>query len=102
MWKASVARLVRSEMPTIAYEGDEADSAIERALSANGSDAHVIVRRVPNCRAARFRGACVDAKRAHHQARVIQGGAAVHSDLGTIKPLQTRPGARLGAIRYDI
>ena len=39
LWKASVARLVLYEMPTIAYEGGEADSAIERALSANGSDA---------------------------------------------------------------
>ena len=38
LWKASVARLVLSEMPTIADEGAEADLAIERALSANGSE----------------------------------------------------------------
>ena len=39
LWKASVARLVLSEMPTIADEAAETDLAIKRALSANGSDA---------------------------------------------------------------
>jgi len=38
LWKASVARLVLSEMPTMADKAAEADLAIERALSANGSE----------------------------------------------------------------
>ena len=38
LWKASVARLVLSEMPTIADKGAEADLATGRALSANGSE----------------------------------------------------------------
>ena len=38
LWKASVARLVVSEMPMIADEDGQADSAVERALSANGSE----------------------------------------------------------------
>ena len=38
LWKASVARLVLSEMPTIADEVAQADLATGRALSANGSE----------------------------------------------------------------
>ena len=38
LWKASVARLVLFEMPMIADEDGQADSAVERALSANGSE----------------------------------------------------------------
>ena len=38
LWKASVARFVLSEMPTIADEGAEADLAIKRTLSPNGSE----------------------------------------------------------------
>ena len=43
LWKASVAKVVLSEVPTIADEAAEADLAIERALSANGSDAQSYV-----------------------------------------------------------
>ena len=39
LWKASVARLVVSETLTVVDEVAQADSAIERVLSANGSDA---------------------------------------------------------------
>ena len=43
LWKASVAKVVLSEMPIIADEAAEADLAIERARSANGSDAQSYV-----------------------------------------------------------
>ena len=43
LWKASVARLVLFEMPMIADEDGKADSAVERARSANGSDAQSYV-----------------------------------------------------------